>query len=82
MVTLNRAVAVAMSEGPAAGLELADEVAEDLDGYALLHSTRAELLSRMGRETEAAAAYGRALGAGLQPGAAGVPSAAAAELTP
>ena len=61
VVTLNRAVAVAMSAGPAAGLELADDVAAELDGYAPLHSTRAELLNRMGRAAEAASAYTRAL---------------------
>ena len=61
VVTLNRAVAVAMSEGPAAGLQLADKVACELDAYAPLHSTRAELLTRMGRAEEAAAAYARAL---------------------
>jgi RNA polymerase sigma-70 factor (ECF subfamily) len=67
VVTLNRAVAVAMSEGPAAGLELADEVAGELDGYAPLHSTRAELLNRMGRAEDAAAAYTRALGLASNP---------------
>ena len=61
VVTLNRAVAVAMSEGPAAGLAVADTVAGELEGYGLLHSTRAELLNRLGRPKEAAAAYARAL---------------------
>jgi RNA polymerase sigma-70 factor (ECF subfamily) len=53
VVDLNRAVAVAMADGPAAGLALADLV-EGLDGYYLLHSTRADLLRRLGRTDEAA----------------------------
>jgi RNA polymerase sigma-70 factor, ECF subfamily len=61
VVALNRAVAVAMARGPEAGLALADEQAEALDRYHLLHSTRAELLRRLGREDEAAEAYRRAL---------------------
>jgi RNA polymerase sigma-70 factor (ECF subfamily) len=60
VVDLNRAVAVAMADGPAAGLALAERV-EGLDGYYLLHSTRADLLRRLGRSSEAAAAYERAL---------------------
>ena len=44
VVALNRAVAVAMAHGPAAGLALVDELAAALDGYHLLHSTRADLL--------------------------------------
>jgi RNA polymerase sigma-70 factor (ECF subfamily) len=61
VVALNRAVAVAMAGGPEAGLALADEQAEALDGYHLLHSTRADLLRRLGRADEAADAYRRAL---------------------
>jgi RNA polymerase sigma-70 factor, ECF subfamily len=63
VVALNRAVAVAMVEGPAAGLELMDGLAAsgDLDGYHLLHAGRADLLLRLGRRPEAAAAYRRAL---------------------
>ena len=61
VVTLNRAVALAMAHGPARGLTLVDGVAEELDGYRLLHSTRADLLRRLGRRDEAAAAYARAL---------------------
>jgi RNA polymerase sigma-70 factor (ECF subfamily) len=60
VVDLNRAVAVAMADGPAAGLALADLV-EGLDGYYLLHSTRADLLRRLGRTGEATCAYERAL---------------------
>ena len=47
--------------GPEAGLALADEQADALDGYHLLHATRADLLRRLGRRDEAAAAYRRAL---------------------
>jgi len=63
VVELNRAVAVAMAEGPARGLELIDGIAAtgDLDGYHLLHSARADLLRRLGRDAEAAASYRRAL---------------------
>jgi RNA polymerase sigma-70 factor (ECF subfamily) len=60
VVELNRAVAVAMSEGLEAGLALMDAV-EQLDGYYLLHSARADLLRRLGRNGESAAAYERAL---------------------
>ena len=63
MVELNRAVAVALSAGPEAGLTLVDRLAAagDLDHYHLLHSTRADLLRRLGRDREAARAYRRAL---------------------
>ena len=57
---LNRAVAVTMAEGPARGLELVDALT-GLDRYHLWHSTRAELLRRLGRDEEAAVAYSRAL---------------------
>ena len=49
VIALNRAVAVAMAPGPEAGLALADEQAEALDAYHLLHATRADLLRRLGR---------------------------------
>jgi RNA polymerase sigma-70 factor (ECF subfamily) len=58
VVELNRAVAVAMAEGPAAGLELLDDL--PLEGYHLFHSARADLLRREGRVDEARAAYERA----------------------
>ena len=61
VIALNRAVAVAMAAGPEAGLALADEQAEALASYHLLHATRADLLRRLGREEEARAAYARAL---------------------
>ena len=60
VVTLNRAVAVAMADGPQAGLEIVDAI-EGLDGYQHLHATRADLLRRMGRRDDAAVAYRRAL---------------------
>src|SRR5439155_10793258 len=52
---LNRAVAVAMAFGPAAGLELVDALAAEpaLEAYHLLPSVRGELLARLGRDTEA-----------------------------
>jgi RNA polymerase sigma-70 factor (ECF subfamily) len=64
IVTLNRAVAIAMADGPAAGLALIDALAQGgaLDDYHLLHASRADLLRREGRRAEAAAAYRRALG--------------------
>ena len=63
LVELNRAVAVAMRDGPAAGLALLDELAGDhrLRGYHLLPAARADLLRRLGRRAEAAAAYREAL---------------------
>jgi RNA polymerase sigma-70 factor (ECF subfamily) len=60
VVALNRAAAVAMAQGPAVGLALVDELAEPLAGYHLWHATRADLLRRLDRREEAAAAYRRA----------------------
>ena len=59
VVELNRAVAVAQAGSPADALEIVDSLA--LDDYQYLHSTRAELLRRLGRTDEARAAYRRAL---------------------
>ena len=63
VVELNRAVAVAMADGPAAGLVLVDALADSgaLAGYHLLPATRADLLRRLGRTGEAADAYRQAL---------------------
>jgi RNA polymerase sigma-70 factor (ECF subfamily) len=63
LVALNRAVAVAMRDGPAAGLELVDALATDerLRGYHLLPAARADLLRRLGEPAAAAAAYREAL---------------------
>ena len=60
-VQLNRAVAVAMADGPAVGLAMVDDLGGALPGYHLLPATRADLLRRLGRWTEAAAAYREAL---------------------
>jgi RNA polymerase sigma-70 factor (ECF subfamily) len=60
VVHLNRAVAIALAGDVERGLELVDAL-EGLDGYQFLHSTRADLLRRLGRREEAAAAYSRAL---------------------
>ncbi|GAA2130126.1 sigma-70 family RNA polymerase sigma factor [Actinomadura napierensis] len=60
VVRLNRAVAVAMADGPQAGLALVDAI-DGLDGYHLLPATRADLLRRLGRFAEAAQAYRDAL---------------------
>lgn len=59
VVELNRAVAVAMAEGPAAGLALLDRI--ELPNYHWLASARADLLRRLGRREESAAAYRQAL---------------------
>jgi RNA polymerase sigma-70 factor, ECF subfamily len=63
IVSLNRAVAVAMAEGPVVGLALIDELASrgELESYHLLHSARADLLRRKGSPAEAAVSYERAL---------------------
>jgi RNA polymerase sigma factor (sigma-70 family) len=59
IVELNRAVAVSMSSGPTAGLEIVDALhdAQSLDGYHLLHSVRGDLLSKLDRHAEASAAF-------------------------
>ena len=63
IVSLNRAVAVAMADGPQPALALIDALsaAGDLDGYYLLHAARADLLRRIGSSVEAAKSYARAL---------------------
>jgi RNA polymerase sigma-70 factor (ECF subfamily) len=70
VVEANRAVAVAMAEGPAAGLVILDALAHhpQLQRWAQLHIARAELLRRLGRDDEAASAYRAALD--LEPAAA------------
>ena len=64
VVELNRAVAVAMRDGPLVGLDLIDAILArgDLEGYHLAHSARADLCRRLGRMTEARISYERALG--------------------
>ena len=57
VVALNRAVAVAMAEGPGAALPLVDALADELGDYYLWHATRADLLRRLGRLGDAKAAY-------------------------
>jgi RNA polymerase sigma-70 factor (ECF subfamily) len=63
VVELNRAAAVAMRDGPAAGLALIDAILArgDLEDYQLAHSARADLCRRLGRNVEARASYQRAL---------------------
>jgi RNA polymerase sigma-70 factor (ECF subfamily) len=63
VVSLNRAVAVAMAEGPQRGLDLMKELAaaSDLENYHLLHAARADMHRRLGKAEEAAEDYGRAL---------------------
>jgi RNA polymerase sigma-70 factor (ECF subfamily) len=63
VIELNRAVAIAMRDGPAAGLELIDAILArgELARYHLVHSARAELCRRLGKIAEARAAYERAL---------------------
>ena len=63
VVELNRAVAVAMRDGPEAGLVLVDAILErgDLGSYHFAHAARADLCRRLGRVVEARASYGRAL---------------------
>jgi RNA polymerase sigma-70 factor (ECF subfamily) len=63
IVSLNRAVAVAMVDGPRPALALIDALAAggELDGYHLLHAARADLLRRLGSTAEAAQSYAQAL---------------------
>ena len=63
VVALNRAVAIAMRDGPAAGLSLVDAVLADkrLHDYHLAHAARADLCRRLGRNAEARASYERAI---------------------
>ncbi|MGH7541552.1 MAG: RNA polymerase subunit sigma-24, partial [Gemmatimonadota bacterium] len=64
VVELNRTVALAMRDGPAAGLAAVDELLEagELTDYPPAHAARADLCRRLGRKAEAAVAYRRALG--------------------
>src|SRR5690349_8130570 len=63
IVALNRAVALAMRDGPEAGLVVLDQLLEggELDGYQLAHAARADLCRRLGRHAEARKAYERAI---------------------
>ena len=63
IVSLNRAAAIAMADGPQPALALIDALAAggELDGYHLLHAARADLLRRLGSSAEAAKSYARAL---------------------
>jgi RNA polymerase sigma-70 factor, ECF subfamily len=63
IVSLNRAVAIAMVNGPPSALAIIDalDAANDLDNYHLLHAARADLLRRIGSSAEAAKSYRRAL---------------------
>ena len=69
VVELNRAVAIAMRDGPAAGLELVDALLArgELDEYHLAHAARADLCRRLGRAMQAREAYERALALVRQP---------------
>ena len=61
VVALNRAVALSEVNGPAAALVVVDDLAANLDGYYLFHAIRADLLRRLGRDAESAAAYKAAI---------------------
>jgi RNA polymerase sigma-70 factor (ECF subfamily) len=67
IIELNRVVAIAMADGPAAALPLVDALAEDLGGYHLFHSARADLLRRLDRPEDAADAYRQALDLPMNP---------------
>jgi RNA polymerase sigma-70 factor (ECF subfamily) len=63
VIALNRAVAIAQADGPAAGLAAMDAAgAAELDDYHLYHAARADLLAQLGRRAEARAAYVTAAG--------------------
>ena len=61
IISLNRAVAIAMASGPEPALRLIDSLAGELEDYHLLHAARADLLRRVGSKAEAARSYERAL---------------------
>ncbi len=61
VLRLNQAAAMAWSEGPAVGLALIEELADQLEDYAYFHSSRGALLAKLNRLDEAAAAYNRAI---------------------
>lgn len=61
IVTLNKAIAVSELDSPEAALAIVERLGEALDGYHAFHATRAELLHRVGRPGDAAAAYDRAI---------------------
>jgi RNA polymerase sigma-70 factor, ECF subfamily len=61
IAALNHAVAISEAGSPEAALNLADQLSESLDEYHLLHTARAEFLTRLGRDDDAIAAYDRAL---------------------
>ena len=67
VVSLNRAVAIAMADGPGAGLAIIDALAAPLDTYHLLHAARADMLRRLGSPFEAAKSYRRALARSQMP---------------
>ena len=67
IIDLNRAVAIAVADGPAAALPLVDALAEELGSYHLFHAARADLLRRLDRPEEAAASYRRALDLPMNP---------------
>ncbi len=60
VIALNRAIAVGERDGPREALEQLDAIADELDGYHLLHAARATTLRRLGRDAEAQAAFTRA----------------------
>jgi RNA polymerase sigma-70 factor (ECF subfamily) len=60
VVALNRAIAIAETEGPGAALTTLDTIAPDLDNYHLMHAARGTMLRRLGRRDAARAAFARA----------------------
>ncbi|HZM34436.1 MAG TPA: RNA polymerase sigma factor [Burkholderiales bacterium] len=61
VIALNRAVAIAMRDGPAVALPIVNSLLKDLNGYHLAHAAHADLCRRLGRKAEALASYERAL---------------------
>jgi len=68
VVIMNRAIAIAETEGADAALHQLDSTASDLDGYHLLHAARATMLGRLGRQEEARIAFERARDLAVSPG--------------
>ena len=81
VVALNRAVAISFADDPEVALSLLDDLASELPGFGPLHAARADVLRRLDRPVEAAAAYREALAVTANPGEAAFLAGRLAELS-